>query len=84
MVISCLFFNCYYADGYHIEHNYIDNEVEAVNFLNSGKVKNTTAFLMLMTNEDFEEDCSGVSGSNSLFEFRYDVYTLFGCIRKKF
>ena len=48
----------------------MDNEVEVVDFLNSGKVKNTTAFLMQMTSKDLEEDCSGVSGSGSLFEFR--------------
>jgi hypothetical protein len=49
----------------------VDNEQEAYEFINSGAIKNTTAFLMPMTNNDVEQDCTGVTGSNSMFEFRY-------------
>jgi len=53
------------------ENHYIDNEQEAVDFLNnSGIVLNTTAFLMHVTSSDQEQNCSGVIGSNSMFEFR--------------
>jgi hypothetical protein len=53
------------------ENHYIDNEQEAVDFLNnSGIVLNTTAFLMNVTSSDLEQNCTGVVGSNSMFEFR--------------
>lgn len=62
------FFN---ANNYNVENHFIDNEQEAVDFLNkAGVVLNTTAFLMQVTSHDEEQDCTGVTGSNSMFEFR--------------
>ena len=40
-------------------------------FINSGGVKDATAFIMKMTSADEETDCTRVVGSNSMFEFRY-------------
>jgi hypothetical protein len=54
----------------HVEDHFVDNEQEAYEFINSGAVKNTTAFLMPMSAEDVEQNCTGVQGSNSMFEFR--------------
>lgn len=53
-----------------LENHFVDNEQEAYEFLNSGVVKNTTAFLMTMSSSDEEQDCAGIQGSNSMFEFR--------------
>lgn len=49
----------------------MDNEHEAIEFINN-EVKNTTAFLMEMTEDDEEQDCTILSGSNSMFELRYN------------
>jgi hypothetical protein len=54
------------------EDHHIDNEQKAVDFINqSGLILNTKAYLMHMTSNDEEQDCSGVKGSNSMFEFRF-------------
>ena len=52
------------------ENHYIDNEQEVFEFINSGRVRDSTAFIMKMSNSDEEVDCTGVIGSNSMFEFR--------------
>jgi hypothetical protein len=54
----------------------VDNEQEAMDFLNSGAIKNTTAFLMQMSSSDEEQDCSAVYGSNSCFEFRCFMFVV--------
>ena len=54
----------------YVEDHFIDNEQEVYEFLNSGKVKNTKAFVMEMSTSDEEQDCTGVVGSNSMYEFR--------------
>lgn len=56
----------------NVEEHYVDNEQEAVDFINNkGRVQNTKAFLMPMAVTDTEQDCNVLSGSNSMFEFRY-------------
>lgn len=52
-------------------NHYVDNEEEAVSFLNSGKLKHTKAFLMKMTMLDEETDVTGLTGSSNFFEYRY-------------
>jgi hypothetical protein len=55
---------------------HIDNKQKAVDFINqSGLILNTKAYLMHMTSNDEEQDCSGVKGSNSMFEFRFAHHT---------
>ena len=56
-----------------LEGNTIDNEIEATDFVN-WQFADTRAFLMNMTMKDEEQDCTGVVGSNSMFEFRYLKY----------
>lgn len=63
----------YMVNGVHqhkTENHFVDNEQEAMEFINSGKIKNTTAYMMEMSEYDEEQDCSGLNGSNSMFEFR--------------
>ena len=46
--------------------------MEAIEFINL-YVKNAHAFEMKMTMDDEEQDCTGIAGSNSMFEFRYQM-----------
>ncbi len=63
-VLHCLFI-------FSVENHFIDNEQEVLEFINSsGCVRHSTAFLMDMTSNDLEQDCTGVVGSSSMFEFR--------------
>lgn len=52
------------------DNNHVDDEEEAVDFINN-HVKNSTAFIMNVDEEDLEQDCSAVQNSNSMHEFRY-------------
>jgi len=56
------------------EDHFVDNEQEALDFINSGAVANTTAFLMPMSSNDEEQDCTALAGSNSYYEFRYQLH----------
>lgn len=52
-----------------VEKHHVDNEHEAVAFINK-KVANSRAYFMNVHADDFEEDCSAVQGSSSMHEFR--------------
>jgi hypothetical protein len=53
------------TDDYHI-----DNEAEAATFINT-HVRNSSAFVVYIGSQKLEQDCTGVAGSNSFYEFRY-------------
>ena len=48
----------------------MDDEHEAVEYINS-YVKNSTAFVMDVGQDEVEQDCTPLNGSNSLYEYRY-------------
>jgi hypothetical protein len=52
-----------------VENHFVDNEQEAVDFINE-YMNNSTAFLMEMSVEDLEEDANTLSGSSLMHEFR--------------
>jgi hypothetical protein len=51
------------------ENNHVDDENEAVEFINC-KIANSTAFKIIVHENDVEEDCSALQDSNSFYEFR--------------
>ncbi len=53
-----------------IDDNHVDNEQEAADFIND-HVSNSTVFIMNMTMNDAEQDCTPLQGFNALHEFRY-------------
>ena len=65
-------FNCIisFSDFYFSENHHIDNESEAAEFINSS-VNESQAFLMYLSDFDHEQDCTAVSGSSKMFQFRY-------------
>lgn len=59
-----LYFKFFSSDG-----NTVDNEEEAVDFINKN-MRATVAFQMTMTMLDEEEDVTAIPGTNKLYEFR--------------
>lgn len=53
-----------------IDEHHVDDEVEAVDYINH-YIRNTLAFTMYIGEDEEEEDCTAVRGSNSMHEFRY-------------
>jgi hypothetical protein len=53
----------------HADNNHIDNEVEAVTFINK-YISNTRAFVVNMNPDETETDCIAVQESVNLHEFR--------------
>lgn len=49
----------------------MDDEVEAVQFVNE-HIKNTTAFTMEIGDEEVEQDCTAVRGTNGFHEYWYE------------
>jgi hypothetical protein len=47
----------------------VDDEEEAATFINSN-LKNSTAFLMNVDSGEMEQDCTPLSGSSRMHEFR--------------
>lgn len=67
------FHNCSLLDSIADEHH-IDDELEAVDFINQ-HIRNTTAFTMYVDADETEEDCTALHGSNSLHEMRYFLHS---------
>lgn len=53
----------------YTDKNHVDDEHEAVEFINK-HVKNSKAFIMEVSAEETEQDCTVLAGSNSKHEFR--------------
>ena len=69
-LLFVIFSNVFKTEGGHI-----DDEYEAADFINR-YIKNSTAFVLTIRRTDTEQDCTGLQGSSSFYEFRYEWRTI--------